>query len=38
MFLTVRFEIKLFGYSFLDKRSLLMSGAAVDLSEIEGAI
>jgi hypothetical protein len=38
MSLTVGFEIKLSGYSSLDKRSLSMSGAVVDLSGIEGAI
>ena len=36
--LTVAFRIKLSGYSSLGKRSLLISGAAVDLSRIEGAI
>jgi hypothetical protein len=36
--LTVRFEIKLSGYSSLGKRSLSMFGAAVDSSGIEGAI
>jgi hypothetical protein len=36
--LIVGFEIKLSGYSFLGKRSLLISGAAVDLLGIEGAI
>jgi hypothetical protein len=38
MFLTVGFEIKLFGYSSLGKRSLSIFGAAVDSLGIEGAI
>jgi hypothetical protein len=38
MSLTIGFEIKLFSHSSLGKRSLLISGAAVDLSGIEGAI
>jgi len=36
--LIVRFKIKLSGHSSLGKKSLLISGAAVDLSGIEGAI
>jgi hypothetical protein len=36
--LIVAFGIKLSGYSSLDKRSLSISGAVVDLSGIEGAI
>jgi hypothetical protein len=36
--LTIRFEIKLSGHSSLGKRSLSISGAAVDSSGIEGAI
>jgi hypothetical protein len=36
--LTVGFEIKLSGHSSLGKRNLLISGAAVDSSGIEGAI
>ena len=36
--LTIAFEIKLSGHSFLGKRSLSISGAAVDSSEIDGAI
>ncbi len=38
MSLTVAFEIKLSGHSSLDKRSLSISGAAVDSSGIERAI
>ena len=38
MFLTVAFGIKLSGYSSLGKRSLSISGVAVDSSRIEGAI
>ncbi len=38
MSLTVGFEIKLSGHSSLGKRSLSISGAAVDSSGIEGAI
>jgi hypothetical protein len=38
IFLTVRFEIKLSGYSSLGKKSLSISGAVINLSGIEGAI
>jgi hypothetical protein len=38
MFLTVGFKIKLSGHSSLGKRSLSISGAAVDLLGIKGAI
>jgi len=38
MSLTIIFGIKLSGYSSLDKRSLSISRAAVDSSEIEEAI
>ena len=38
MSLTVGFEIKLSGHSSLGKRSLSISGAAVDSLGIEGAI
>jgi hypothetical protein len=38
MSLTVGFKIKLSGHSSLGKRSLSISGAAIDSSEIEGAI
>ena len=36
--LNIKFEIKLSGYSSLGKRSLSISGAAVDSLGIEGAI
>jgi len=36
--LTVAFGMKLSGHSSLDRRSLSISGAAVDSSGIEGAI
>jgi hypothetical protein len=36
--LTIVFGIKLSGHSFLGKRSLLILGAVVDSSRIEGAI
>jgi hypothetical protein len=38
IFLIVRFEIKLSGHSFLNKRSLSIFGTVVDLSGIKGAI
>jgi hypothetical protein len=38
IFLTVAFGIKLSSYSSLDKRSLSISRAAVDLSRMEEAI